>query len=358
MTTPFARAAEAVDLLTALHMTGAIERPLGKAHAADRRQSRGWDWRANIVGLAVARKVAGGDRGGSLGLTVFVRRKLARSRLEKRQIIPGELNLRALAATVTTDVVELRGRLIAQAGAARVRPLCPGIEVSHQYGDAGTLCAVVGWKERPGVPFGLGCSHTLARCGICAKPGVDTIEQPQTARDSAADSVGVLTSRYSEIHFGRPENTADMALFQINDDTGTPSNRIQGENRPRIETIHAGSAEALSHGVETELFGARSCGVVGETQAYHGSWWVEYRKPLGDLAIATFTKVVAYSTPCVEGDSGAPVLEKGTHNLLGMHFAGGPSRADLARDQTVPLGLFFPAAPLFEENGLTLWQTS
>jgi len=344
MTTPFARAAKAVDLLTVLHMSGPRKRPLGKARAADHRQSRGWGWRSNVVGIGVAQKAAGGKPGGTLAVTIYVRRKFAKSRLAKNGIVPAELRLRVLGFAVPTDVVELRGNLIGHAPTDQIRPLRPGIEVCHEFGDFGSLCAIVRWDQRPGRLFGLGCSHTLARCGIDVIPDSDLIEQPLAAVDLHQNSVGILTPKYSRIAFGGPSNAADFAIFEIDATTGAPTNRIMEQDRA-IQTVDPRSAEELSQQVDTEIFGIRTQGAKGQTVSPHSSWKVALRKPDGTVASAVFTKVVAYETDCSEGDSGAPVLQQGTGNLLGMHFAG---------IQSSQFGLFVPAAGLFLDNGLAL----
>jgi len=344
MTTSFVHAAKAVDLLTALHMTGPHKRPMGKQRTTDYRQSRHWGWSSNVVGIGVSRKTAGEDTKGPIAVTIYVRRKFAESRLARQQVIPRELRLPAIGGTVITDLVQLQGTLIGHAPADRIRPLQAGIEAAHEFGDKGTLCAIVRWQQRPGKVFGLGCSHTFARCGIDVNPDADLVEQPQAVADLNKNSVGTLTSNFSTIAFGGPANNFDFAVFEIKDPTGAPSNLIIDQARS-IQSVDTRSAEELSSQVETELFGARTQGASGTTLAFHSSWKVGLHKPDGTIGNATFTKVVAYQTDCSEGDSGAPVLEKGKGNLLGMHFAG---------IQSSRFGLFMPAGPLFTDKGLTL----
>jgi hypothetical protein len=269
MSTPFARAARAVDRLTALHMTPR-NRALGKDRTADHRHSRSWGWRANVVGIGIARKAAGADSRGPLGVTIFVRRKFAKSRLAKNQFVPAELRLRSIGVTVTTDVVQLRGSLIGHAPSDRIRPIQPALEVSHEFGEPGTMCADVRWNQRAGTLFGLGCSHTIARCGIDVNPDTDLIEQPQSVADADQNSVGTLTPKFSTITFGGAANIADFAIFQLNAAAGAPSNRIVGQNRT-ITAVDRRSAEELSDHVQTDLFGVRTEHAEGETLAFHSS---------------------------------------------------------------------------------------
>jgi hypothetical protein len=326
--------------MTALHMAGPPRRALGKRRAADRSQSRRWGWLFNLIGVGVSKKIVEGKASGPLCLTFYVRRKFPKSRLAKNQIVPSELQLRALGGTVLTDLVELPGSIVAHAPDDRVRPLQPGIEVSHVFGPGlGSLCAVV---ERNGRLFGLGCSHVLARCGIDVTAG-STIEQPHAVSDLNQNSVGDLAADFGTIDFKNP-NTEDYALFEIDSGTGTPTNLIAGQNRA-ISTVDGRTAAQLSAlTIETELYGIRTQGQPGSILAPKSSFSVRMLKPDMTHANATFTKVVAYHTPCQEGDSGGAVMEKATGNLLGMHFAGGPG-----------FGLFLPAGPLFENHGLKLF---
>jgi len=340
MTTEFDRYSKAVDLLTAFHMSGPLKRALGKDRAADRRQSRGWGWLFNLIGVGVSRKTVGGKAGDSLCVTFYIRRKFPKSRLGKNQIVPTELRLRALGRTVLTDLVEVPGSIIGHAPDDRVRPLQPGIEVSHIFGPGlGSLCAIV---QRGGKVFGLGCSHVLARCGIDVTAG-SKIEQPHAVADVQQNSVGALASDFTNISFTKP-NTEDYALFEIDPGTGTPSNIIAGQNRS-ISTVDGRTAAQLGAlRVETELYGIHTEGQPGAIFAPKNSFSVSLLKPDMTHANATFTNVVAYHTPCQEGDSGGTVMEKGTANLLGMHFAGVPG-----------FGLFIPAGPLFANHGLKLF---
>ncbi len=340
MSTDFEHFSKAVDLLTALHLSGTPKRALGADRAADRLQSHRWGWRSNLIGVGVARKVADGKAGDPLCITFYVRRKSPKSRLHPKQIVPAQLRLRALGRTVLTDLVEVPGTLICHAPDDRVRPLQPGIEVSHVSGPGlGSLCAIV---QRGGKVFGLGCSHVLARCGIDLTPA-GTIEQPHATNDAQENAVGKLADDFTTIDFKHP-NTEDCALFEIDSAGGTPSNRIAGQDRSISEFDGRTPAQLIASKVETELYGIHTQGQPGKIFASQNSFVVKMLKPDMTHANATFTNVVAYHTPCQEGDSGGAVLEKGTGNLLGMHFAGVPG-----------FGLFIPAGPMFTNHGLKLF---
>ena len=161
--------------------------------------------------------------------------------------------------------------------------------------------------------------------------------------DAQENAVGKLADDFTTIDFKHP-NTEDCALFEIDSAGGTPSNRIAGQDRSISEFDGRTPAQLIASKVETELYGIHTQGQPGKIFASQNSFVVKMLKPDMTHANATFTNVVAYHTPCQEGDSGGAVLEKGTGNLLGMHFAGVPG-----------FGLFIPAGPMFTNHGLKLF---
>ncbi|MEE9173713.1 MAG: hypothetical protein V3U30_01910, partial [Thermoplasmata archaeon] len=117
----------------------------------------------NVVGVAVGKKVVGGEETDELCLVVLVRKKLPEAELRSRERIPKRIN------NVTTDVVEtgeleaLGQRLhVVRRPVDRWRPAPGGVSLAHADVSAGTLGCVV---RRDSEPFILSNSHILADSG-------------------------------------------------------------------------------------------------------------------------------------------------------------------------------------------------
>ena len=339
MSTDFEHFSKAVDLLTALHLSGTPKRALGADRAADRLQSHRWGWRSNLIGVGVARKVADGKAGDPLCITFYVRRKSPKSRLHPKQIVPAQLRLRALGRTVLTDLVEVPGTLICHAPDDRVRPLQPGVEVSHVSGPGlGSLCAIV---QRGGKVFGLGCSHVLARCGIDLTPaGPSATPRDERRSGECSRKTG---RRTTTIDFKHP-NTEDCALFEIDSAGGTPSNRIAGQDRSISEFDGRTPAQLIASKVETELYGIHTQGQPGKIFALPKLFRRQDAKAGHDPRQRYF-----HECGCIP------------HTMSGRRFRRCGSRKrhrQPARNALagVPgFGLFIPAGPMFTNHGLKLF---
>src|SRR3989304_4203506 len=165
--------------------------------------------RANVVGVAIARKVVGRRGAGEPWAGVCVERKKPGAQRPRRDVVPKALE------GVRTDVVET-GRFHALGSAppdvvertSRVRPAPGGVGIGHPRATAGTLGGLA--RPRSGGPVILSNNHVLANSND-AKAG-DVILQP-----GAADG-------------GRPEDgIARLASFVplVFDDRGRgPSGRF------------------------------------------------------------------------------------------------------------------------------------
>lgn len=97
---------------------------------------------ANVVGCGWGRKRVGQEKTDREGLVVFVRRKLPRTQLKRKDVVPERV------ADVPTDVIEIGDvTLLAAPGfvdrTARMRPAAPGISIGHVGVTAGTFGGVV-----------------------------------------------------------------------------------------------------------------------------------------------------------------------------------------------------------------------
>ncbi len=317
----------------------AARRHSGKNAAAmrrDRRRTKGWGWRGNIVGLGVGVKLTGGKQVKGQGcVTLFVRQKLPKSRLLENEQIPEWLQLESGWGSVLTDVVPLGGRPVAHAG--RVRPLQPGIEIGHSRGGRGTLGPLVrriGRDEK----LALSCSHVLALAGRLFD-GILDIEQPVTdGQDNTNDLVGSLLDGFSVLKSGpSARNRDDVAIATLT--TAADSLLLATGRAP----LTASTLTRFPVGTRTRLHGAVTEDAPGRVLA-HGATFTIGEMPFVNGEVP-FTGLIAYETRCARGDSGAAVMEDGTQEVLGIHTAG------IAEER---FGLFQPIGPILTRLGLEL----
>ena len=331
-----ARAVRVVRALTGFHYSHRPRRWTRPA-ARDRRASAAWGWHENVVGRGVSlKREAGKRRAAATCVTFFVLRKEPKYRLLQRQLIPECLEFDSLDGGILTDVVEVRGRMVAHA--ARVRPIRPGAEVGHMRGGRGTLGPLV--VQGAGTkPLALSCSHVLARSGRIEDFGRQ-IEQP--VGENAGDVVGSLVD-FTVLRSGTLA-TADVAFASLSVD---PDPRVLGLGAAP-ESASDKQAKEFAVGTKTVLFGAVSSGVSGEVDAFEATFDIA-EMPFVTGRV-TFSGLVAYKTRCAKGDSGGLVMsgDPAQKSLaLGIHTAG---RSDGR------LGLFQPLGPILSRFGLRLFR--
>ncbi len=272
----------------------------------------------NVVGLAVGRKVIGGEETDELCLVVLVRKKLPEAELRSRERIPKRIN------NVTTDVVEtgeleaLGQRLhVVRRPADRWRPAPGGVSLAHADVSAGTLGCVV---RRDSEPFILSNSHILADSGR-ATPG-DPILQP-APEDGGRDPGDVIAQlsdfvplRWQLRGLGRllrpffaRRNLVDCALA-----------RPVGDRELRGDLLRIGPVEgvtAASIGLGVRKSG-RTTGVTrGRVTHLDATVMIQY----GDRREAMFTDQILTTAMSKGGDSGALVVDK-ARKAVGLLFAG------------------------------------
>jgi len=191
----------------------------------------------------------------------------------------------------------------------------------------------------------LSCEHVL--CNNLRKQedifaGVlkGDIEMPGPKHRTGGAGRNIATvHRSGNLRFGGTPNRVDAALARLAPAitpklTGAGFDiPIEGTCSPfaGMEVIKIGSATETQFGRIDENFLVNA--------------WVDYapETPGGPPRSAYFTDVVRYRCRCDDGDSGAPVLNAHTFELVGMHFAG---RGDE--------GLFCPIETVFAELAITL----
>jgi len=108
----------------------------------------------NVIGYGKGHKHVGGKNTGKPVLTVLVKKKVPRDKLEACHIIPKKID------KCPTDVIEV-GEVVALNRTDRERPARPGLSIGHYRITAGTFGAVV-YDEKTGEPLILSNNHVLA----------------------------------------------------------------------------------------------------------------------------------------------------------------------------------------------------
>jgi uncharacterized membrane protein YgcG len=147
----------------------------------------------NVNGVAVGHKIVAGKDTGELCVTILVMKKVAKSQLLGKDLIPQTVD------GITTDVREV-GKIFAfKARTDRWRPVPGGVSIGHYLISAGTLGAIVK-DTTTGEKLILSNNHVMANSNSASKG--DAIIQPGAA-DGAIypdDRIAVL-ERFIPIQF-------------------------------------------------------------------------------------------------------------------------------------------------------------
>jgi hypothetical protein len=273
--------------------------------------------KANVVGLAVGRKIVGGRETDELCVVVLVRRKMPEEELSPQDVVPRRLD------DVKTDVVET-GEIRAlglhllrphRKTTARWRPAPPGVSIGHFRVTAGTLGGVV---RRGSETYILSNNHVLAdsnrgrRGDAVLQPGpVDGGKLPEDSIAVLEDYVPLKWSRRLTrlFAFMSPRNRVDCALARP----------IREEDL--VSEIHLlggvkGTAEASID--QTLLKSGRTTGLTrGRVTHLEATVTVNY----GEGRAAVFEGQILASSMSEGGDSGALVLDQ-KRRAVGLLFAG------------------------------------
>lgn len=272
----------------------------------------------NVVGLAIGKKVVGGEETDELCLVVLVREKLPEAELAPRQRIPKRLN------DVTTDVVEA-GELEALGQRLRVvrrpvdrwRPAPGGVSLGHADVSAGTLGCVV---RRDSEPFILSNSHVLSNSGrgtegdpILQPAHEDGGQDPEDVIAHLAEFVplrwrwrGIL--RVMRLLLPR-RNTVDCALAR------PVSHQDLRGDLSRIGPVEGVTAAFIGQDVRKS---GRTTGLTrGKVTHLDATVTIRY----GEGREALFTNQILTTGMSQGGDSGALVVDR-ARNAVGLLFAG------------------------------------
>jgi len=266
----------------------------------------------NVVGVGIAKKVVGGRPTDEPCIVVLVERKVPKSGLRRRDLIP------EIIGTMKTDVVETGEIRALQSRTGRVRPAPGGVSIGHYRITAGTLGVVV---RRAGVRLILSNNHVLANSNSA---GVgDAILQPGpydggTSNDRIAtleEFVPIVFDSFwdwllSLFGISRPvRNVVDAAV-------GRPlADAVVSDEILEIGTASGTAPPAI--GTRVRKSGRTSGLTEGEVTAISVTVRVSY----GGLRVARFRDQVVAGPMSQGGDSGSLVVDAG-NRAVGLLFAG------------------------------------
>ncbi len=266
----------------------------------------------NVVGVGLAKKVVGGRTTDEPCIVVLVERKVPKSQLRPRDLVPETIE------TMKTDVVET-GRIQAlQARTGRWRPAPGGVSIGHYRITAGTLGVVA---RRAGVRMILSNNHVLANAN--AGSIGDPILQPGPA-DGGTDQDRIATlDAFVPIVFdgfwdwflglfglARPvRNVVDVALGKLLSDADVSDEILE------VGTVSGTAPGTL--GMRVRKSGRTTGLTEGEITAVAATVRVFY----GLTRTARFRDQLVASALSQGGDSGSLVVDAQNH-AVGLLFAG------------------------------------
>jgi hypothetical protein len=261
----------------------------------------------NIVAIGIAQKETEKKETGELGLCFYVEKKMAKSKVDPRKIVPPVLSV-ADRTAVFTDVQQI-GKVVLQVNRRRT-PIQSGFSIGDGS-ETGTLGAIVKKGKKF---FVLSNSHVLAKSGK-GKLGTAIIYPGDADLDGAsAQQVGALSHI---VPFQVTEdfvNRVDAAMAAIDKDFVDKLNfSIRGAKTPFAVT-------EPKRGMKIVIRGRTSGNSEGAIKDTHFSIALPY-PGVGKVGFIDQVLATRYSKG---GDSGSAVVEKETGKIVGLHFAGSP----------------------------------
>lgn len=291
----------------------------------------------NVTGVGIGFKHTGGKSTGELSLVILVTKKMDRTQLENKDIIPPEID------NIKTDVKEVGRIVIHKSRKDRWRPAPPGVSIGHEYITAGTFGAVV-LDNATNKKLILSNNHVLANSNS-ASIG-DNIIQPGYADGgrSPQDRIASL-ERFVPIIF---EKSDDTTCFIANGVAGIANTiaRIMG-SKSQLKAFRADQApnevdaavatpwgdsikdEILEIGFVTETTtpeldmpvkkSGRTTGLTtGTITELNALVQVGY----GDGKTALFENQIITTDMSEPGDSGSLLVDAEANKAVGLLFAG------------------------------------
>ena len=291
----------------------------------------------NVNGVGIGFKETGGKKTGELSLVILVTRKLDRSQLESKDIIPLEIE------NVKTDVKEVGHIVIHKSRKDRWRPAPPGVSIGHYAITAGTFGAVV-LDNTTNKKLILSNNHVLANSNS-ASIG-DNIIQPGHADggNSPQDRIANL-ERFVPIIFEKSDDTscfiangvAGIANF-IARLLGSKSKLAAFRADPTPNEVDAAVATPWDDSIKDEILEIgfvtditepqldmrvkKSGRTTGLTEGTITELNVTVQVGYGGGKTALFENQIITTDMSEPGDSGSLLVEAETNKAVGLLYAG------------------------------------
>ena len=285
-------------------------------------QAKNWTNGEGVQGFGIANKVSGGKRTDSLSLKVYVDRK--KPLKDIKNPAPKYVDIPAMGR-LDTDVEEI-GVMAPEMFTTKATPMMPGCGVIHTdvTEDAGTFgCVVETTDSGDSDKYILSNAHVLAKKGM-AQFNTNIIQPGTLDGGTAADAVAVLTSsepfNFDPVRF---LNKVDAAIARINTAKRTFSPNIRLLDHPPT-----GVARVTRIGMKVQKVGRTTDHTWGEILDVNFRLNLFYPSPVdgGEVKRVGFKDQVLCTQFTSGGDSGAAVLNQ-SGKIIGLHFAGSPSRS-------------------------------
>ena len=293
----------------------------------------------NVNGVGIGHKIVDGKDTGELCLTVLVRKKLPKTELTKKDLVPKTLD------NIQLDVVEVGNIVAYKARTDRWRPAPGGVSIGHYAITAGTLGAFV--KDvATGETLILSNNHVMANSNDADKG--DAILQPGPADGgrSPQDRIANL-ERFVRIQFSGGGNGGGICCIakSISDFLNLIAKLLGSHSRltpTRIVTefneVDAAVAKPVAGAITNEIIdigvitgtkpaeinmtvrksGRTTQTTTGTIRTLHTNVDVGY----GGGKVATFENQIVASDMSNPGDSGSLVVNGSDPLAIGLLFAG------------------------------------
>jgi len=261
----------------------------------------------NLMGLAVGAKESGGCLTGDLAITVFVRKKAPKSRVNAAALVPPEIN------GYPTDVQEIGIVRAFSVGSSPLPIPCGEPIASSVLIEQGTLGGLV---TTDGKQCLISCNHVIANLNI-ADPGDSVVF---IAPDGSLVPIATLYKwGILELDDASNVNVVDVAVAELIPGAVSPDLLGLALDSPSRE------AAPFDHVRKSGAFGV----TLGLVQSVNAEIPVTMRGRVGGTTVnptAIFVNqlfIKSVSQPfCVDGDSGSMIVLVDTNEPAGLLFAG------------------------------------
>jgi hypothetical protein len=296
--------------------------------------------KANVVGCGVGKKEINGVPTEQEAVVVLVARKVPYQQLDKKDMVPTELE------GVKTDVICVGEIRLLSERTLKIRPAKPGCSIGHYRVSAGTFGAVA-YDAKTKEPLILSNNHVLANStnGRDQRSQIgDPIYQPGTYDQGTTDDIIGRLTRYVPIN--RKEESSQCSIAKKAESIGNKLLNLLGvnytmhfqRNTATVNLIDAALAKPLRpEDISPEILGiglikgvtaakvgmnikksGRTSGVnAGRVRAVS----VTVNVGLGDGSIAQFDDQIITTPMAQPGDSGSVGVTVENH-IIGLLFAG------------------------------------